>query len=253
MVIAPQLYTAKVMHKRLFPKENAFSYGVYYLVLPLPATPVPGFLASFHAKDVGKRDGSDPTHWIKNILAEYGLDHKTQNVILVTMPRILGYVFNPVSFYLCLDGTNALRSVLCEVHNTFGEQHSYLCANADHAPITPDQWLEAEKVFHVSPFLERRGDYKFRFDLKADKLGIWIDFYDARQQKQLITSLIGNFTPLTADNLRQAFWQHPLVAVKAILLIHWQAVKLMMKGIRHISKPEQIYQKITASRNLNKK
>ena len=252
MVVAPQIYTAKVTHKRLFPKENAFSYGIYYLALPLPAAPISGFFASFHAKDVGKRDGSDPTPWIRGILAEYGLDQKTQHIILVTMPRILGYVFNPVSFYLCLDDKKALIAVLCEVHNTFGEQHSYLCANPDHMPITADQWLEAEKVFHVSPFMERCGHYKFRFDLKTNKLGIWIDFYDMHQQKQLITSLIGNFTPLTPYNLKKAFWRYPLVAVKAILLIHWQALKLMMKGIRYITKPKQMSQKITASRKLNK-
>ncbi len=249
MVITPQLYTAKVMHKRLFPKENIFNYGVYYLAMPLPAAPIPGRLVSFHAQDVGARDGSDPTLWVNGILADYDLDKKTQNIILVTMPRVLGYVFNPVSFYLCLDDTHALRAVLCEVHNTFGEQHSYLCAHPDHATITADQWLDAEKVFHVSPFLERRGNYKFRFHLKSDKLGIWIDYYDVQQRKQLMTSLVGTLTPLNSDTLRQAFWQHPLVAVKAIMLIHWQALKLMMKGIGYITKPEQLSQKVTTSRN----
>lgn len=252
MVIAPQLYTAKVMHKRFFPKENAFHYGVYYLVLPLPAAEIPGLLASFHAKDVGKRDGSDPASWVRGILTEYGLNEKIKHIVLVTMPRILGYVFNPVSFYLCLDESQQLRAVLCEVHNTFGEQHSYLCANPDHRPITADQWLGADKVFHVSPFLPRHGDYKFRFDLRADKLGIWIDYYDAEHQKQLVTSLIGNFTPLTQKSLSQAFWRHPLVALKAITLIHWQAFRLVMKGIRYISRPEQLPSNITATRNLNK-
>lgn len=252
MVIAPQLYTARVMHKRLFPKKVAFNYGVYYLALPLPAAPVPGFLASFCAKDLGKRDGRDPSSWIREILTNYCLNEKTRNIILITMPRVLGYVFNPVSFYLCLDEANALRAVLCEVHNTFGEQHSYLCAHPDHAPIKAEHWLEAEKVFHVSPFLSRVGNYKFRFDLKENKLGIWIDYYDDQHQKQLITSLIGNFTPLTPQNLRSAFWRHPLVTLKAITLIHWQALKLVMKGIRYITRPVQFKQKVTATRNLNK-
>lgn len=252
MVIAPQLYTASVVHKRLFPRENAFHYGVYYLALPLPAEPVPGRLASFHLRDVGKRDGSDPTPWVRNILSDYDLDSKTKRIILVTMPRVLGYVFNPVSFYLCLDNVNALIAVLCEVHNTFGEQHNYLCANADHAPITADQWLEAEKVFHVSPFLDRCGNYKFRFDFTEKKLGIWIDYYDAAQQKQLITSLTGSFEPLTIQALRRAFWRHPLVAAKAIALIHWQALKLAMKSIRVVPKPAQLPERITATRNLKK-
>lgn len=252
MVITPQLYTARVVHKRLFPKENAFHYGVYYLALPLPAEPIPGRLASFHMKDVGKRDGSDPTPWVRGILADYDLDRKTKNIILVTMPRILGYVFNPVSFYLCLDDKNALIAVLCEVHNTFGEQHNYLCANEDHSPIAADQWLEAEKVFHVSPFLNRSGDYKFRFDFTEKKLGIWIDYYDADQQKQLLTSLTGSFAPFTLQASRKAFWQHPLVAVKAIALIHWQALKLLMKPIRFITKPAQFSHRTTATKNLKK-
>lgn len=252
MVITPQLYTAQVMHKRLFPKKNAFHYGVYYLVLPLPASSVSGWLSGFHAKDVGLRDGSDPTSWVRGILADYGLNEKTKHIVLVTMPRVLGYVFNPVSFYLCLDGDHQLHAVLCEVHNTFGEQHSYLCANPDHAPITADQWLEAEKVFHVSPFLERNGDYRFRFDLTPDKLAIWIDYYDAGNKKKLITSLIGSLTPLTAKSLRQAFWRHPLVALKAMILIHWQAVKLVINGIRYAAKPVQLAHKITATRNLKK-
>ena len=252
MVIAPKLYTARVAHKRLFPKENSFHYGVYYLALPLPATPVPGRLASFHMKDVGRRDGSDPTPWVREILADYDLDEKTKKIILVTMPRILGYVFNPVSFYFCLDEHNAVRAVLCEVHNTFGEQHNYLCAHPDHAPIAADQWLEAEKVFHVSPFLDRSGAYQFRFDFSAETLGIWIDYYDADQQKQLITSLTGSFAPLTEQSLRQAFWQHPLVALKAMTLIHWQALKLVMKGIRFVTKPAQLAQRTTATRQLTK-
>ncbi len=252
MVIAPQLYTAQVMHKRLFPKQNAFRYSVYYLALPLPAQPMAGWLATFHAQDVGKRDGSDPTPWVRGILADYNFDKETHNIILVTMPRVLGYVFNPVSFYLCLDGSNALKAVLCEVHNTFGEQHSYLCANPDHTAITSDQWLEAEKVFHVSPFLERSGDYRFRFDLKSERLGIWIDYYDQHQQKQLITALVGTFTPLTPQTLRRAFWRHPLVAMKAATLIHWQALKLVLRGIRYVAKPAQRAERITASRYLNK-
>lgn len=252
MVIAPQLYTAKVMHKRLFPKENSFQYTIYYLALPLPVKPIPGRLARFDANDVGKRDGSDPITWVSPILSDYGLNEKIKNIILLTMPRMLGYVFNPVSFYLCLDDTDALRAVLCEVHNTFGEQHSYLCANPDHTPINPNLWLEAEKVFHVSPFLERRGNYKFRFDLKANKLGIWIDYYDADRRKQLITSLIGTLTPLSSNTLRQAFWRHPLMTMKVIALIHWQALKLWIKGIRYMAKPEQLPKKVSTTQNVNK-
>ncbi len=252
MVNTPHIYSAKVVHKRILPKENSFSYSVYYLVLPLPASTVPGWLASFHAKDLGFRDGSDPLDYAKKILADYGLNTICDRIVLVTMPRVLGYVFNPVSFYLCLDTTDSLRAVLCEVHNTFGEQHTYVCANPDHTPINAEQWLEASKEFHVSPFLDRSGDYLFRFNLSADSLGIWIDYYDKEQQKQLITSLIGTFSPLTPYYLRRAFWRHPMVTLKAISLIHWQALRLVFKGIRYIAKPAQFESKVTGTRNLKK-
>ncbi len=253
MEITPQIYTAKVMHKRLFPKVNQFTYGVYYLALPLPAEPLPGRLLSFRDKDHGQRDGSEIGVWAKSVLMAYGLDAPVEHMMLITMPRVLGYVFNPVSFFLCLDQQKQLRAVICEVHNTFGEQHSYLCARSDHAPITSDEWLEADKLFHVSPFLPREGHYKFRFALAGKNLGIWIDYHDAQQDKQLITSLTGTLSPLDAASLRRAFWTHPLVTLKVIGLIHWQAARLFSKGIRYVVKPLQLHEKLSATRNLTKR
>lgn len=252
MEIAPQIFTAKVMHKRLFPRENGFTYGVYYLALPLPAAAIPGSLVRFDAADLGYRDGSDPSTYAKSILAKYGLEKETQHIMLITMPRVLGYVFNPVSFYLCLDISKRLKAVIAEVHNTFGEQHTYLCAHTNHAPIEADDWLEAAKLFHVSPFLEREGHYRFRFSLQEKKLGIWIDYFDKEKNKQLLTSLTGNLQPLTKQSLRKAFWSHPLVTLKTILLIHWQALKVVRKRIRYIKKPEQYEKKISSTYNLTK-
>jgi uncharacterized protein len=252
MDMTPHIYTAKVMHKRLLPKVNQFTYGVYYVVLPLPATPLPSHLLSFHNKDHGACDGSDAGAWARTLLKTYCLDALIDNIVLITMPRVLGYVFNPVSFFMCMDKEKQLRAVICEVHNTFGEQHTYLCARADHAPLSPDEWLEADKLFHVSPFLPRNGHYKFRFALTGEQLGVWIDYYDAESRKQLITSLTGKFTPLNAASLRRAFWSHPLVTVKVIVLIHWQALKLTSKFIRYITKPLQLLEKTSTTRNLTK-
>lgn len=240
------------MHKRLFPKVNQFTYGVYYVALPLPATLLPSRLLSFREQDHGARDGSDVGAWARILLKPYGLDALIENITLITMPRVLGYVFNPVSFFMCMDKDKQLRAVICEVHNTFGEQHSYLCARADHTPISPDEWLEADKLFHVSPFLPRNGHYKFRFALSDKRLGIWIDYYDIESNKQLITSLTGKFTPLNATSLRRVFWSHPLVTLKVIALIHWQALKLTSKLIRYIVKPLQLSEKISTTRNLKK-
>lgn len=251
MVNEAQLFIADVMHSRIFPKKNSFGYGIYYLALPLPAPPLNGFLNSFDPADVGPRDGSDPLPWVQTILSDHGIAAQINHITLFTMPRVCGYVFNPVSFYFCFAHDKSLKAVLCEVHNTFGEQHSYLCMNEQSAPIMPDQWLVAEKLFHVSPFLERSGHYKFRFDLNQNKVGVFIDYYDETGSRQLATSLTGTLEPLTAQTLRRAFWSHPLVTLKAIGLIHWQALKLILKGIRHISKPEQKTPTITTTHTLN--
>lgn len=261
MEIIPQIFTAKVMHKRLFPRVNGFTYGVYYLALPLAklndeitshnlSVNKPGIL-SFYEKDHGDYKGN-LYGWAHNILAKNKLDTKVSDVLLVTMIRIFGYAFNPVSFYLCLDKDSKLRAVICEVNNTFGETHSYICSNKNGAVIDSGDWLEAKKLFHVSPFLKREGHYKFRFSLKDKKLGIWIDFYNDEDKKQLITSLIGNLEPLTKTTLRKAFLNHPLVTLKTIFLIHWQAVKLLAKGIKYIPKPLQLKERLSSTGKIKK-
>lgn len=237
MVEGGQIYTARVMHKRLFPKENTFAYGVYYMALPLPAEKISSVWGTFDPRDVGYRDGRDPLEWVRGLLTDQGLCEIIETITLITMPKIFGYVFNPVSFYLCFNTQRALRAVVCEVHNTFGEQHSYVCFNADHRPLDADTWFCGQKVFHVSPFLERNGTYRFRFDWQEHRLGIGIDYYDENGKKQLITTLWGTFSPLTKKNWRLAFWRHPLVTLKAIVSIHRQALRLALYGLRYKPKP----------------
>lgn len=250
--MTPQLFFGKVMHKRLFPKVNGFTYGIYYIAMPLSMInnmPMkverPGLL-SFYRRDHGARDGSDLEAWIKSALKPYGISVNGE-IVLVTLPRVLGYVFNPVSFWLCFDLQQNLRAVVCEVNNTFGETHCYICAHHDQRPITGDDWLHGEKFFHVSPFLEREGRYRFRFALKDSMLGIWIDHYAADGRLQLLTALTGTLRPMTRKNLNHAFWRYPLVTLKAIGLIHWQAIKLLVKGMAYVPKPVQNNEKVSRS------
>ena len=270
------------MHKRLFPKVNSFTYSVYYLALPLSNLigglsfreivkrretnkfqenaddffqnlPYNKFgVLSFFDKDYGSKDGKNLNKWARKILKKYDLNDITNEIMLISMPRVLGYVFNPVCFWICLDKERNIRAVLCEVNNTFGETHKYLCAHNKGQPIKPEEQLEAKKIFHVSPFLKREGHYKFRFSLDENKLGIWIDFYNAEGKKQLITSLVGQLHPLTKSSLSKVFWKHPLVTLKTIFLIHWQALKLISKGVKYIPKPTQIKQKLSRSANIKK-
>jgi len=246
----PGILFGKVMHKRTFPRVNQFVYGIYYLTLPLDeiaALPsnwqfaINRFaLMSFYDRDHGPRDGSSLLQWIRTILQQQGLSHLDGKITLVCMPRLFGYVFNPVSFWLCHDRSGELKAVLCEVNNTFGETHSYLCRADNDQTIDGNLWLEAKKLFHVSPFLKREGTYRFRFDVREDKLGIWIDFYDAEQKRQLLTSLVGDIVDLQPQAIRRALCRYPLVTLKAITLIHWQAIKLLFKRQKYVPKPEQI-------------
>ena len=118
-------------------------------------------------------------HYIHRILHDFDLGQADGDIRLMSLPRVLGYGFNPVSFWLCQDRAGGLRAVLVEVNNTFGERHSYLCCHADHAPITGSDVLVSRKVFHVSPFIAVEGHYCFRFQLSGERVAINIDLEDA--------------------------------------------------------------------------
>jgi len=254
---APRLLEAKVMHRRETPRKNGFTYRALYMVVPLESVedgslarvlPRRRFAAaSFRPEDHGARSGGDLRGWARGILAMRGLEDAAGQISLVCMPRIWGYVFNPVSFWLCRDGEGALRAVICEVNNTFGETHSYLCAHDDGRPIGPRDWLEGEKRFHVSPFLRREGSYRFRFSCDDERLAIRIDYSDAGGGGVLRTSLAGPLRPLGRAGLRRAMWRHPLSTLKVVALIHLQAAKLLLKRVRYVPKPKQEEDRVSSA------
>jgi len=260
MDIAPHILTGNVMHKRLFPRENGFTYGIYYIAFPLSKMKSMdagwrfgvnrAALSSFHEKDHGARDGSSIESWMRGILKNKNIE-ANGDIILICMPRVLGHVFNPVSFWLCCDKGGGLRAVLYEVNNTFGETHSYLCSKGGDL-IKNDDWLQAEKIFHVSPFLPRDGHYQFRFSITSDKIGVWIDFYAADGCKQLLTSLTGTLQPWTEGGLHRVFWRYPLVSLVALWRIHWHAVRLVCKKIKYIRKPVQKAKKLSTNNKITK-
>jgi len=140
-----RLYFGEVMHLRLRPAKNRFVYPVFFLRVPLSdpqslRRPLFGVnrwnLFSFMFRDHGARDGSPPLEWIRALLSREGFEDVDGEVWLQTFPRVLGYVFNPVSFWFCHDRSGALRAILCEVSNTFGEHHHYLLAQPDGSPIS---------------------------------------------------------------------------------------------------------------------
>jgi DUF1365 family protein len=247
-----QYVEAQVMHKRLFPKVNAFNYGLYYLSLPLHrldelAIAYNKFgLTSFYNIDHGPRDGSDLLIWAKNILQEFGLKDFDGTITLIAMPRILGYVFNPISYWLCYNRNGNLVAYICEVNNTFDETHVYVCAHENFSFVTSNDVLYGDKVCHVSPFMDREGYYSFKLNVSDKKFNSMIDYYDT--DRKLITSLNGHFLPLNKESTMKLFWRYPMVTFKAIAMIHWQAIKIVWKKISYVPKPEQKVERITKTK-----
>ena len=246
------------MHRRITPRVNHFTYGIYYVALPLSNIEQArcgrwfslnqAGINGFYDKDHGSRDGSNLLVWIRNLLKSQDAGDINGEVVLVTMPRTFGYVFNPVSFWLCYDDQKILRAVLCEVSNTFGEHHNYLCMHSDRREILPGDLFESDKIFHVSPFLKREGRYTFRFTKTQESFGAWIDYEENPGEKKLLTTLTGRLIPWEKNQIQKLSLRYPLVSLRALFLIHWQALKLLGKGIRYIKKPVQLAQKLSRGR-----
>lgn len=263
-----QLCFGQVRHARMRPVLHAFNYGVYFLRLPLrtlaeqaqseksgdsrSASTSGGKHAwffsrnrfnilSFRDNDYG--DGKQPLiNWIDNLLQQEGLTDVDGEIWLQTFPRVLGYVFNPVSFWFCHDRNGALRAILAEVSNTFGERHCYLLDTGDTMRYGVE--LRARKIFHVSPFCQIDGDYHFRF-MRADRSMrqqtserhiACIDYHDA-QGLLIQTSISGTSQPLSTRLIAKAFFLYPFMTFGVIAKIHLQALKLWIKRVPFFRKP----------------
>lgn len=250
--LSPSVIRARVTHVRRVPTANSFAYGVDYVLLDesqLAGARTPRLfsvgrrnLVSLYAGDHGF-SGDGGADWVRRIAAEAGIDD-IAHVGLLTHPRYWGYVFNPVSFWFLTGGDGGLKAVLAEVHNTFGDRHCYLCRPASGQAISPDEWVEVDKRFHVSPFFGVEGTYRFRFALEGDRLGVWIR-YDDGQGGGLFTALVGERRPLTDVELLRALVRRPLGAAKTMALIHWQALRLFLKGVRYRTRPEPPRERVT--------
>ncbi len=227
-----QFYKSEIYHKRWSPQEHTFSYrGLYFSFWldeegkgALPFFSWEGFnLFSFYRKDHGNRDGSSLYEWASSLLGEAGIESFSGRIKLVTMPRLLGYVFNPVSFWYCYEGDECL-AVICEVNNTFGESHNYIVKNPQENKDTT-----MEKVFHVSPFYPNKGTYQFNL-AESDFIGIR---YESDQGK-FFASLKGYEYN---DSLLALFFKNPFFTMFVVWAIHYQALRLYMKKAKFFKKP----------------
>ncbi len=234
----------QTFHGRKGDVGNAFRYSIDYVLLDAErevAAPylfrrnAAGFtslLDSDHGGAPGKGAGA---RWAREVLDAHDIDAGGR-LLLLAQPRMLGHVFNPVSFWLCHGADDRLIAVIAEVSNTFGDRHSYLCVKPDQGAIGPEDRLHATKIFHVSPFQAVEGGYVFRFDIRDDRVGIWIDY--TAGSGGLVATLTGRRRPLSNRAILRSALRRPFGARRVLTLIHWQALKLWWKGAAYRPRPE---------------
>jgi DUF1365 family protein len=245
-----ELIRGETFHGRKGAVANSFRYTVDYLLLDPDRAKGPSLfsrnkanLTAIHDVDFGgaPKQGRG-TAWVRDVLAAHGLPG-ADRILLLGQPRVMGHVFNPVSFWLCHDHMGHLRTVISEVSNTYGDRHSYLCHRDDLGPISKTDTITAKKIFHVSPFQPIEGGYAFRFDIRADRIGVWIDY--SSKDGGLFTNLIGPRVPLTNWEILRAAIRRPLGSRRVLALIHWQALKLALKGVKFRSRPTPPPEEVT--------
>ena len=241
----PLLGRGPVRHRRLWPRAHAFEVPSFFLLLPMRSLRLQPDEAlarnraawvSFHDADHGD-GGPDALAWCEALLAREGVDGVDGEIGLQCFPRVAGHAFKPVSFWFCERRDGSLRAVLAEVHNTFGERHVYLLEGEG---LARGAEVQARKVFHVSPFADVQGRYRFRFHRRAGadaRCIARIDLDDDQGRALLQTSIAGQLEPLTAPALRRAALAQPLHSLMLVARIHWHALRLGLKGVPWFSKP----------------
>jgi DUF1365 family protein len=247
---AAALYPGKVMHARLKPVGHRFNYRVMSLLIDLDRldeadrlSPLFGVnraaLYGFHEKDHGARDGSSLRTFAQRRAAEHGIDLTGGRVRLMCYPRLLGYAFNPLSVYFCQGADDQLALIIYEVRNTFGEIHCYAlpvrAGNLSAAGVRQQH----DKLFYVSPFIPMAMRYRFRVLPPGDRVRLRILETDP-EGPLLAASFHGRRRALTTAALLRSFFALPLVTFKIVAAIHWEALRLWLKGARLVPRPKVV-------------
>jgi DUF1365 family protein len=243
------IYHGTVFHRRLRPKRHELRYAVFSLLLDLDELPeldakLRGFghnrwqICSFLDRDHGDGRVGGLRHWVEQRLREAGIAESGLRIAVLCYPRILGYVFNPLSVYFCRRADGTLVAMLYEVNNTFGDRHTYVLPVA---PETAEASLirqDAEKRMHVSPFNRVVGRYDFSIRPPAADVSVGIVYRDD-EGPLLVATFAGDRTPLDSRHLAAALLRHPLMTLKVVAGIHWEALRLLLKGVRFQRHPRR--------------
>lgn len=238
MIDRSALYIGSVMHRRLKPCAHRFRYRVFWLLLDLEESDCAPFrlwlfsrnranLFCVYDRDHGDGSNRPLREQIACKLDQAGIAFAGGSIRLLCMPRTLSYSFNPLSIYFCAHADGTPAAVVYEVHNTFGERHSYVIPAETNGRLHQS----CDKAFYVSPFLDMNLRYDFGVRLPGEKLAVAIRA--SKGDATVMTAcLTGERYPLTDAMLLRLFFAMPVITVKVIAAIHWEAVRLWLKGLR---------------------
>lgn len=250
---APLWIQAVTAHRRHEAPAYGFTHTVdYVLIDPESTGPLPRLfsrnrrnIAAVHDRDYGfaGAGGTGPA-WARGAAARMGYPGaQTAALRLITAPRLLGGLFNPVSFWLFIKDGDALCAVIAEVNNTYGDRHAYLCHAPGFRPLTAADRPEVQKLFHVSPFRDVRGTYGFTFDIRPARIAIRIEHVDG--DNRLMATLSGTLEPLTNAAVLRALLRRPFAPVRTLALIYWHALRLRLKGALFRARPKPPIEEIS--------
>ena len=246
------LYASRVMHRRRVAPLYRFVYRVFYLLVDIDRLgelqrslrlfSLDRFnLLSLRSADYG--DGRGLRAWAEGLLRSQGIEPPGGRIRLLTLPRLLGFAFNPISLWYCEHPDGSLRAVIVEVRNTFGEKHSYLLASGG-APMPYPRGHEKQKLFHVSPFFDRTGEYRFELSEPGERLRVVI--HETRHGAPLMdATLAGERSALSDAAILWQALRMPAMTLKVVAGIHWEALKLWLRGARYHPKPAQVEQDVS--------
>ena len=237
------IYKGIVTHRRFKPKRHFFNYKTFSIFFDLDELTdleknISIFslnkfnLFSFYNKDHGNRDGSDIKNWVKSNLNKFNINFDVSKIKLLCFPRIFGYVFNPLSIFYCYNKKSELRAILYEVKNTFNEQHTYIFEVKNNSKIITQS---CNKKFYVSPFMEMETSYNFRLSEPKETLGVFIKQKD-RDGMLLSACQIGKKEQISTKRLLINFLKHPMMTIKIIMAIHFEALRLWKKGVKLVKR-----------------
>lgn len=241
------LYATRVMHRRRVAPYYRFVYRVFYLLVDIDRIDALASRLRFFSRDrfnllslrtTDHGDGRGLRAWAEGLLRERGIEPDGGRIRLLTFPRVFGFAFNPISLWYCERRDGELQAVIAEVNNTFGEKHSYVLAS-DGAPLSYDTPIEKEKVFHVSPFFDRKGQY--RFTLGAPDVRIRVAIHETRNGAPILdATLAGERRALSDTAILGQVLRMPWMTLKVVVGIHWEALKLWLRGAKFHRKPDPL-------------